>query len=126
MDPMINPMMPVTFAVIHVIKIPYRLGDIINESVEVLHGPVTSAFTAVKGGQDEDWPLQLKTARCSNSRLQFGDLHCVVLPSLSLGMLQVKCTAVFGHSWSEQGWPFDVQGSDCPDDCVGRKDCSRN
>ena len=83
-------------------------------------GPVT-AFTAVKGGHgggDEGWPLQLKTARCSNSRVPFGDdvIHCVVLPSLLLGMLQVSI-AVFGHSWSEQGWSFDTQGSDCPDDC---------
>ena len=118
--------MPATVTVVHVIKVPFRLGDIINESVEVLHGrlgPVTSAFTAVKGGQDEDWPLQLKTARCSNCRVQFGDdvIHCVVLPSLLLGMLQVNCTAVFGHSWSEQGWPFDTQGSDSSYDCVERK-----
>ena len=49
-----DPMMPATVAVAHVIKVPFRLGDIINESVEVLHGPVASAFTAVKGGQDED------------------------------------------------------------------------
>ena len=100
-----DPMMPGTVAVAHVIKVPFRLGDIINESVEVLHGrlgPVT-AFTAVKGGHgggDEGWPLQLKTARCSNSRVQFGDdvIHCVVLPSLLLGMLQVNCTAVFGQA----------------------------
>ena len=49
--------MPATVAVAHVIKVPFRLGDIINESVEVLHGrlgPVTSVFTAVKGGHDED------------------------------------------------------------------------
>ena len=124
--------MPATVAVAHVIKVPFRLDDIINVSVEVLHGrigPVTSAFTAVKGGHggdNEGWPLQLKTARCSNSRVQFGDdvIHCVVLPSLFLGMLQVNCTALFGHSWSEQGWPFDTQGSDCPDDCVGRKEVS--
>ena len=52
-----DPMKPATVAVAHVIKVPFRLGDIINESVEVLHGtlgPVTSAFTAVKGGHEED------------------------------------------------------------------------
>ena len=124
-----DPMMPATVFVAHVIKVPFRLGDIINESVEVLHGTlglVTSAFTAVKGGHDEELPEQLYVIRWSNSRVQFGDdvIHCVVLPSLSLGMLQVNCTAVFGHSTSEQGWPFDTQGSDCPDDCVGRKEIS--
>ena len=112
-----DPMTPATVAVVHVIKVPFRLGDIINVSVEVLHGrlgPVTSAFTAVKGGHDEEPPEQSYVTRWSNNRVQFGDdvIHCVVLPSLLLGMLQVNCTAVFGHSWSEQGWPFDTQGSD--------------
>ena len=52
-----DPMMSATVAVAQVIKVPFRLGNIINVSVEVLHGrlgPVTSVFTAVKGGHDED------------------------------------------------------------------------
>ena len=58
--------MPATVVVAHVIKVPFRLGDIINESVEVLHGRLgpVAAFTAVKGGHgrdDEDWPLQTAT-----------------------------------------------------------------
>ena len=122
--------MPATVVVAHVIKVPFRLGDIKNESVEVLHGrlgPVT-AFTAVKGGHgridDEGWPLQTATPDWSKSRVQLGDdvIHLVVpISPVLLGMLQVNCTAVFGHSWSEQGWPFDAQGSDCPDDSVNIK-----
>ena len=121
--------MPATVVVAHVIKVLFRLGDIKNESVEVLHGrlrPVT-AFTAVKGGHggdDEGWPLQNATPDWSKSRVQLGDdvIHLVVpISPVLLGMLQVNCTAVFGHSWSEQGWPFDTQGSDCPDDSVNIK-----
>ena len=118
--------MPATVAVAHVIKVPFRLGDIINESVEVLHGrlgPVTSAFTAIKGGHNVDWPLQPTEPGWFKSSVQLGDdvIHLVVVTILLLGMLHVNCISAFGHSWSAHGWPFDTQGRDCPDDSVDVK-----
>ena len=128
--------MPATVSVPHVIKVPFRLSDITNESVEVLHEILESvtAYTAVKGGHGGDveiWPLQIKSTSWSNSRVQFGDdvVHLIVLLSATLpGMVHVNCTAVFGHSWSAQGWPFETQERYCPaaDDCCVKKKKSFN
>ena len=117
---MIDPMIPGTVVVAQVIIVPLRLGDIINDSVEVLHERVSlgGVFAAVQGEQwTGDWVLQLTVASWSKSRVQLGDdvIHLVTLASLSLVMQQVNCTVAFGHICAVHGWPLAWQGRGCPE-----------